>query len=422
MTTINFPASPTLSQVFTAAGKTYVWNGSYWVATTESYQPLDADLTAIAALAGTSGLLKKTAANTWALEGSYYADANGKLITAASSLTSAGLNLPHGTAPTTPANGDLWTTTAGIYARINGTTVGPLGAGGGGGASITVSATAPASPTAGSLWWDSQFGNLKIYYNDGDNSQWVNAAQGTIGPAATVAVGTVTTGAAGSTVTVTNSGTSGAAVLDFTIPRGDTGATGTAATVAAGTTTTGAAGTSASVTNSGTSSAAVFNFTIPRGDTGTAGAAATIAVGTTTTGAAGTNAAVTNSGTSSAAVFDFTVPRGATGPMGPKAITIVGPVNGDNLVMFYTNTALTLSACRAVLDGTTPSISYTINSGADRTVTSTTHVTATSVTSTTTGTAATISNASIPAGRWVWIVITALSGTVAEVAVSLDFA
>ncbi len=35
-------------------------------------QPLDADLTAIAALAATSGFLKKTAANTWALDNSTY--------------------------------------------------------------------------------------------------------------------------------------------------------------------------------------------------------------------------------------------------------------------------------------------------------------------------------------------------------------
>lgn len=37
-----------------------------------TYQPLDGDLTAIAALAGTSGFLKKTAANTWALDTSTY--------------------------------------------------------------------------------------------------------------------------------------------------------------------------------------------------------------------------------------------------------------------------------------------------------------------------------------------------------------
>lgn len=39
-------------------------------------------------------------------------------------------------------------------------------------------------------------------------------------------VGSVTTGVAGSSAAVTNSGTSTAAVLDFTIPRGDTGAAG----------------------------------------------------------------------------------------------------------------------------------------------------------------------------------------------------
>ena len=54
-------------------------------------------------------------------------------------------------------------------------------------------------------------------------------------------------------------------------PPGADGADGAAATIAVGTTTTGAAGSSASVTNSGTSSAAVFNFTIPKGDQGIQG-------------------------------------------------------------------------------------------------------------------------------------------------------
>jgi len=49
---------------------------------------------------------------------------------------------------------------------------------------------------------------------------------GPTGPAATVTVGTVTTGAAGSSAAVTNSGTSSAAVLNFTIPQGATGPAG----------------------------------------------------------------------------------------------------------------------------------------------------------------------------------------------------
>lgn len=47
----------------------------------------------------------------------------GPLVTAASIAGTAGLNLPPGTAPTSPINGDLWTTTGGIFVRINGATV-----------------------------------------------------------------------------------------------------------------------------------------------------------------------------------------------------------------------------------------------------------------------------------------------------------
>lgn len=50
----------------------------------------------------------------------------GKATLAATDAGYASANLPHGTAPSSPANGDVWTTTAGIYVRINGVTVGPL--------------------------------------------------------------------------------------------------------------------------------------------------------------------------------------------------------------------------------------------------------------------------------------------------------
>lgn len=57
----------------------------------------------------------------------------GPLITAASTTAGAGLNCPQGTAPTTPNNGDIWCTSAGMFVQIAGGTVGPLGTGGGGG-------------------------------------------------------------------------------------------------------------------------------------------------------------------------------------------------------------------------------------------------------------------------------------------------
>lgn len=51
----------------------------------------------------------------------------GKLTAVAPTTSTASVALPHGTAPTSPSNGDVWTTTAGLYVRVNGSTVGPLG-------------------------------------------------------------------------------------------------------------------------------------------------------------------------------------------------------------------------------------------------------------------------------------------------------
>ncbi len=47
--------------------------------------------------------------------------------------------------------------------------------GGGGGASVTISDTPPAA-SAGDLWWESDTGRLKIYYQDTDSSQWVDTS------------------------------------------------------------------------------------------------------------------------------------------------------------------------------------------------------------------------------------------------------
>jgi hypothetical protein len=113
----------------------------------------------------------------------------------------------------------------------------------------------------------------------GETPQQLVLEVGVPGPAATVTVGSTTTLSAGSLATVTNSGSSLAAILNFGIPQGIQGiqgvqgiqgiqgATGSAATVTVGSTTTLAPGASATVTNSGTSSAAVLDFGIPSGTT-----------------------------------------------------------------------------------------------------------------------------------------------------------
>jgi hypothetical protein len=113
---------------------------------------------------------------------------------------------------------------------------------------------------------------------------------------------------------------------------GPQGPTGAAATVQVGNTTTVGAGGQAAVTNSGTSSAAILNFSIPQGvqgPAGTAGAqgtAASVQVGNTMTVPAGTPASVLNGGTTSAAVLNFLIPQGpAGGPGLPGAIGPQGP-------------------------------------------------------------------------------------------------
>lgn len=61
-------------------------------------QPLDADLTAIAALAGTSGLLRKTAADTWSLDTTAYGT-----VTTVSIVSANGISGTVANASTTPA-------------------------------------------------------------------------------------------------------------------------------------------------------------------------------------------------------------------------------------------------------------------------------------------------------------------------------
>ena len=64
----------------------------------------------------------------------------------------------------------------------------------------------------------------KLYRTTGTTAGALMSGSAADGQAATVSIGAITTGSAGSNATVTNSGTTSAAVLDFTIPRGDAGA------------------------------------------------------------------------------------------------------------------------------------------------------------------------------------------------------
>ena len=171
------------------------------------------------------------------------------------------------------------------------------------------------------------------------------------------------------------------------VPSGPAGA---AATINAGTTTTGAAGSSASVTNSGTTSAAVFDFTIPRGDQGiqgiqgiqgvqgnqgVQGPSGTITIGTVTTVTNSSGASVTNSGTSENAIFNFNIPEGPTGQPGTNGTNGTNGADGTNYFTLsgsdiYRNTGnvgigTASMACRldiagedVMIRGNTPSLNF----------------------------------------------------------------
>jgi hypothetical protein len=141
------------------------------------------------------------------------------------------------------------------------------------------------------------------------------------GGSSTITIGTVTTGASGSSASITNSGTSSAAILNFSVPKGDVGPQGlkgdTGATGATGA--TGETGPAGAQGQQG-----IQGLTGPAGTNGTNGTSSTITIGTVTTGAPGSSVSVVNSGSSSNAVLNFTIPRGNTGEAGSSGSSFTG--------------------------------------------------------------------------------------------------
>lgn len=106
-----------------------------------------------------------------------------------------------------------------------------------------------------------------------------------------------------------------------------------------------------------------------------------------------------------------------------KSISIPSPTSSDIFTLFYTKNSSTLTKIESVLRGSSsPSVSFTIKYGSDRSSGTPVTSSAMTVTSTTTGLATTsFSSGTIPAGNFVWIEVTAVSGTVDELSVSLQF-
>lgn len=112
---------------------TGVTNGQILAYNTGSGVWYNANLTGGANIAVTSdGSSSVTIATTsGSYTGTFVGTATGVLISNASTTGGAPIRIPHGATPTSPVNGDFWTTNSGFYVQISGSTVGPLAAGGG---------------------------------------------------------------------------------------------------------------------------------------------------------------------------------------------------------------------------------------------------------------------------------------------------
>jgi hypothetical protein len=103
----------------------------------------------------------------------------GITVLAPSTTASASLRLPEGTAPTTPVNGDIWSTTTDLLARINNTTYSLINSGlSGSGAAGQVTYWSSATNITGSnnLFWDNTNGRLGIGTNTPPNQLSVSGS------------------------------------------------------------------------------------------------------------------------------------------------------------------------------------------------------------------------------------------------------
>lgn len=103
----------------------------------------------------------------------------------------------------------------------------------------------------------------------------------------------------------------------------------------------------------------------------------------------------------------------------PRAITVPYPRPGDAFTIFHSQEPVNLAHVRGLVRGDSPSVTVELRYGADRSAAGTLAIAPTSLTNTTTGQEVAIQNMPIPAGRFVWLLVTDVTGTVEEVSMTL---
>jgi hypothetical protein len=168
MAAINFPNSPTVGQTLIAGTITYTWDGQKWLAGVSAGAT---GATGVSGPTGATGAQGATGvqANLTAVSTNVVPAANVTYDLGTSSLRWRDLYL---SGNSLYLGGATITATGNAIVLPQGSTIGGNVIGTGS-SSVTVGNTAPASPTAGSIWFNSNTGELLVYYDDGDSFQWI---------------------------------------------------------------------------------------------------------------------------------------------------------------------------------------------------------------------------------------------------------
>lgn len=134
-----------------------------------------------------------------------------------------------------------------------------------------------------------------------------------------------------------------------------------------------------------------------------------------------TNTVTVTEGDTTVVTVTTAGPQGAKGEAGPpKSIAIAQPKANDQFTLFFTQYATTLTQVVGLVRGDTPSVTFELRYGADRSTAGTLATVPETITNTTTGELVTVQNMPIPADRFLWIVVTAVSGQVEELNVCVE--
>ena len=232
-------------------------NGELWATTSDLQVRLNGVTETIAdqSWVTSQGYLTSSALTPYApLAGATF---TGLVTTAVPTTTTAGFNLPHGTAPTTPVNGDVWSTTGGLFWRQNGATKQAMNLG-------------DTQTVSGNI----TFSNANVSLGTSTAAGTINVGSGATVSASTKTVNVGTAGVSGSTTNVNIGSAVSGATSTITV-NGTLTATGT--TINLGNST------AASTINVGTGATLTATTkAVNIGTNGVAGSTTNIAIGSTT--------------------------------------------------------------------------------------------------------------------------------------------